>query len=139
MPSFDKTHSDQVATHSVDVARQGLEVDASDPQILERAIELAFDYRGDVTVVRHSDPQPLVGYIFDRNKGSTPECSAIRLIPADRDERITIAYSDIVKLSFSGRDTAAGKSFQTWMKKYVRNKLAGREASIHSESLEDDR
>jgi outer membrane protein assembly factor BamA len=40
-------------------------------------------------------------------------------------------------IEFSGRDTAAGKSFETWMKKYVQKKLAGEEASIRSEPLGD--
>ena len=33
--------------------------------------------------------------------------------------------------------TAAGKSFETWVKKFVSRKLAGESASIESEPLED--
>ncbi len=49
----------------------------------------------------------------------------VRLFPKDRDEKISIAYSDIARLEFTGRDTAAGKSFETWVKKYKEKKAAG--------------
>jgi len=66
------------------------------------------------------------GYIFDRRSGGTTlaQC-VVRLFPKDKDERITIPYSDIARLVFSGKDTAAGKSFETWVKKYHEKKAAG--------------
>lgn len=134
MPAFNKTHTD-VTTPSAELleAAQGIEVNGDDPVALAHAIDLAFDYRGDVTIIRRSDSNPIEGYIFDRRKSASPAESKLRMIPSTSDERITIAYSDIARLVFSGRDTAAGKSFDTWMKKYVQKKLAGQEASIHSE------
>ena len=39
-----------------------------------------------------------------------------------------IAYSDIAALAFTGRDTAAGKSWEAWVKKYVEKKAAGEKA-----------
>ena len=113
---------------------QGTRVDASDPDQLRKAIELAFDYRGDVTIVRRSDPAPIEGYIFDRRE--TGENGVIRLIPSTGNPRVTIPYNDIAALTFTGRDTAAGKSFETWMRKYVQKKLAGEDASIHAEPLD---
>lgn len=134
MPAFDKSHPD-ATTPSAEVlaAAQGVEVTGDDPVALAHAIDLAFDYRGDITIVRHSDPAPIEGYIFDRRKSASPADSKLRMIPSTSDDRITIHYSDIAQLIFTGRDTAAGKSFDTWMKKYVQKKLTGQEASIHSE------
>lgn len=133
MPQFNKSKAGGSGTIASLAAAQGLEVTADDPAVLAHAIDLAFDYRGDVTIVRRSDSARIEGYIFDRRRGDTPAESKLHIIPADTGERVSITYDDIAALVFSGRDTAAGKSFDTWMKKYVQKKLAGQEASIHSE------
>ena len=49
----------------------------------------------------------------------------MRIFPKDRDEKVAISYADIARLEFTGRDTAAGKSFETWVKKYHEKKAAG--------------
>jgi len=36
-------------------------------------------------------------------------------------------------LEFSGRDTAAGKSWENWLRKYAQKKVAGEIASIESD------
>ena len=51
-------------------------------------------------------------------------------------EKLTLTFAQIDRLEFTGRDTAAGKSFETWLKKYVEKKLAGEKASIESEPLD---
>ena len=117
-------------------ARQGIVVDAGDPVRLQHALELALNYRGDVTLTRRSTGSEIAGYLFDRVTGATPADTVIRLIPSNGDDRVTIPVDDIEQLRFSGRDTAAGKSFETWMKKYVEKKLAGEAADIESESLD---
>lgn len=116
---------------------QGFRIDASDPAALREAVDLALNYRGDVTIVRRSDPAPLDGYIFDRQSGKgSPDDVVLRLIPRDSDERIRIPLADVASLSFSGKDTASGKSFESWIKKYAQKKLAGEAANIESESLD---
>lgn len=117
-------------------ARQGIVVDASDPERLNHALQLSLEYRGDVTVTRRSNGLEVAGYLFDRVTGATPADTVIRMIPANGDDRVTIPVDDIQELRFSGRDTAVGKSFETWMKKYVEKKLAGKVAQIESESLD---
>jgi hypothetical protein len=48
-----------------------------------------------------------------------------------------VAYSDIAALAFTGRDTAAGKSFEAWMKKYWEKKAAGeKNIQIEAEVLD---
>ncbi len=96
---------------------------ASDDEI-RTAMEKAFDYRGDVTITK-KDGTSIEGYIFDRKPGKSLADSHVRLFPKDRDDKISIAYADIAALAFTGRDTAAGKSWETWVKKYQEKKAAG--------------
>ncbi|MBV8436069.1 MAG: hypothetical protein JOY95_00975 [Silvibacterium sp.] len=108
---------------------------ASDAEI-HAALEKAFDYRGDVTITL-KDGRTISGYIFDRRTGPTLATSAVRLIPAAERTKLTIAYSDIAALAFTGRDTAAGKSFEAWVRKYWEKKTAGEKGiALHPESLE---
>ena len=91
---------------------------------LREGLEKAFDYRGDVTIVR-KDGSSIEGYIFDRRVGATLEESVIRLFPKGDPTKVSIPYSDIASLQFTGRDTAAGKSWEAWLKKYWEKKAAG--------------
>src|SRR5712672_508090 len=108
---------------------------ASDAEV-RQALEKAFDYRGDVTITR-KDGSKVEGYIFDRRTGKTLADSAVRLFPKDADQKISIPYSEIAALAFSGRDTAAGKSFEAWVRKYWEKKAAGeKNIGIQAEALE---
>jgi hypothetical protein len=91
---------------------------------LREGLEKAFDYRGDVTIVR-KDGSAIEGYIFDRRAGATLEESVIRLFPKGDPTKVSILYADIASLQFTGRDTAAGKSWEAWLKKYWEKKAAG--------------
>ena len=107
---------------------------ASDEEV-RQALEKAFDYRGDVTITR-KDGSKVEGYIFDRRSGKTLADSAVRLFPKDADQKLSIPYSDIAALAFSGRDTAAGKSFEAWVRKYWEKKAAGeKNIGIQAEEL----
>jgi len=111
---------------------------ASEGEIRE-ALEKAFDYRGDLTVTLKNGER-LEGYLFDRrNDGAKlAECYA-RMIPKGRQEKVRIAYSDVAALAFTGKDTAAGKSFAAWVKKYNEKKAAGeKNIGIESESLDEE-
>lgn len=99
----------------------------------DAAMDQAFDYRGDVTL-ELTDGRSIEGYIFDR-RSHLPE-PYVRLIPKDSDQRVNVKYSEINRITFSGRDTAAGKSWETWVRKYQEKKAAGEAASIESEPLE---
>ncbi len=101
-----------------------------------QALEKAFDYRGDVTITR-KDGTKVEGYIFDRRTGKTLSDSVVRLYPKDSSDKLSVPYSDIAALAFTGRDTAAGKSFEAWVKKYWEKKAAGeKDIQIKPESLE---
>ena len=108
---------------------------ASEEEV-RQALEKAFDYRGDVTITR-KDGSKVEGYIFDRRTGKTLSDSAVRLFPKDSDQKISVPYADIAALGFTGRDTAAGKSFDAWVKKYWEKKAAGeKNIGIQAEALD---
>jgi hypothetical protein len=96
---------------------------ATDEEI-RAALEKAFDYRGDVTITR-KDGSTIEGYLFDRRNASSLKDSVVRLYPKTANEKVSISYADIAALAFTGRDTAAGKSWEAWMKKYAEKKAAG--------------
>ena len=91
---------------------------------LRVALEKAFDFRGDVTLTLKNG-QIVEGYIFDRRTGSTLSDSIVRIIPKNGDDKLAVKYRDIARIEFTGKDTAAGKSFETWVKKYQAKKAAG--------------
>lgn len=96
---------------------------ASDEEI-RAALEKAFDYRGDITITR-KDGSQIEGYLFDRRDAATLKDSIVRLYPKASNDKVAISYADIAALAFTGRDTAAGKSWEAWMKKYSAKKAAG--------------
>lgn len=103
---------------------QGQVWKAETEEELRTGLEKAFDYRGDVTVTR-KDGSTVEGYLFDRKSGVTLHDSYIRIMPPSSMERIKIRYSEITGLAFTGRDTASGKSWDAWVKKYKEKKAAG--------------
>ena len=113
----------------------GWSVDLGDDATTFDVLEKAFDYRGDVTLTL-KDGSTVAGYLFDRRRGKALADSSIRLMGPVSDEKITVRYADIKHIAFSDRDPAAGKSFETWVKKYIEKKMAGERASIESEPLE---
>jgi hypothetical protein len=108
---------------------------ASDAEVRE-ALEKAFDYRGDITLTR-KDGSKVEGYLYDRRTGVSLADSVVRVMPSDRGARVNVAYSDIAAIAFSGRDTAAGKTFDAWVKKYWEKKAAGeKNIQIEPEKLD---
>ena len=99
------------------------------------ALEKAFDYRGDVTITR-KDGTVVEGYVYDCKGGDTLEKSLVRVLPSNGSPRVSIPYSEIAALAFSGRDTAAGKSWEAWVRKYWQKRAAGEKAAIEPEALE---
>jgi hypothetical protein len=105
---------------------------------IRAVIEKAFDYRGDVTITRKDkDSTQITGYLFDRRIGSTLANSVVRLILASSSERPAIPYSEIAAIAFTGRDTAAGRSYEAWVRKYWEKRAKGeKNISIEPEALE---
>jgi hypothetical protein len=102
---------------------------------LRQALEDAFDYRGDVTITRR-DGTSVTGYIYDRKQGQDLSSSLVRILPADGSPRQSIPFADVARLVFSGRDTAAGKSWEAWVRKYWEKRAVGQAAEIEPEKLD---
>jgi hypothetical protein len=99
-------------------------------------IEKAFDYRGDITLTCKNG-SAITGYLFDRRIGSTLANSVVRLMLGASNERPAVPYSEIAAIAFTGRDTAAGKSYEAWVKKYWEKRAQGeKNISIEPEALE---
>ena len=94
------------------------------PEELRAALEHAFDYRGDVLITR-KDGSTVEGYIFDRRNGNTLETSLVRLLPKSGGGKVSVCYADISALAFSGRDMAAGRNWENWVRQYWAKKAAG--------------
>jgi hypothetical protein len=132
-------HADQleVAPGTQHETLQGWIPELANEDELREALEKAFDYRGDVAITR-KDGSKIEGYIFDRAIGKNLTDSFIRLLPNNSNQRVKITYSEIAALAFTGRDTAAGKSWEAWVKKYWDKKEKGGESlSLQPESLEE--
>ncbi|MCU1311048.1 MAG: hypothetical protein JWO20_2173 [Candidatus Angelobacter sp.] len=126
----------EVAPGTVHEKLEGWVPELASEDEIRAAFEKAFDFRGDVTITR-KDGTKVEGYIFDRRTGATLSDSVVRLFPKDSDTKISIPYSNIAALVFSGRDTAAGKSYEAWVKKYWEKRAAGeKNIGIAPEALE---
>ncbi len=116
---------------------QGWIPSLASPEEVRYALDKAFDYRGDVTLTLRSG-EKIEGYIFDRgSSGPTLDQCLVRMLPKAGTEKVSIRYSDVTRLEFNGRDTAAGKSFELWVKKYNERKARGEKAgSLEPEPLD---
>jgi hopanoid biosynthesis associated radical SAM protein HpnH len=106
----------QIGSIAVRPTLQGGDVAAEQ---LAAGLEQAFDYRGDVTITLGTG-EAVEGYIFDRD----PDGRTMRILTKTGD-RSTVKYADVVRLSFTGRDMADGRNWETWVRKYAARKAAG--------------
>lgn len=81
---------------------------------LSEVVDQAFDYRGDVTLELKSG-ESIVGYVFGRTNNDTR--ADLELFPTDKPGQITIQFADIAAIIFSGKDTALGQSWESWIQK----------------------
>jgi hypothetical protein len=84
------------------------------PAETAEAVELAFDYRGDVTLTLRSG-ESVIGYLFNRQV--VADGSYLDLFPSDSPGPRRISYHDIATIAFTGEDTANGKSWEGWVSK----------------------
>ena len=120
-------HVPAAAAHSP----EGRVFEFTDPQRAEEALELAFDYRGDVTVLL-ADGRRVEGYLFDRRQDAQGNL-IVRFMRSDSPQRESVLAKEIRKLAFTGRDTALGKSWETWVRQYAQ-RLAEKKAESASKA-----
>jgi hypothetical protein len=91
---------------------------------LKLALEKAFDYRGDVSLT-FKNGQKVEGYLFNRYTGASLADSYVQYFPANAPDKRKASYADIARIEFTGKDRAAGKHWEAWVKKYTEKKAAG--------------
>jgi hypothetical protein len=103
---------------------------------LRQAMEKARDYRGDVTLTLKSGER-IEAFIFNCQTGPTLEDSFLQCFAARSTEKRKVSYADIASVEFSGKDRAAGKHWEDWVKKYNERKAAGeKNIGLAPEALE---
>ncbi len=86
--------------------------------MLQEVLAHVCDYRGDVTIHLKTGEQ-VIGYVFDRQEGiSFPY---IKIFLANQAEPSVVKYQDIAEVEFSGEDTAFGRSWEDWAKKWQKS------------------
>ncbi len=93
-------------------------------QDLKTALEKAFDYRGDITITLKSG-EKIEAYIFNRHTGATLADSFVQYFTPNAPDKRKLSYDQIARLEFSGKDRAAGKHWEDWVKAYTEKKAAG--------------
>jgi len=126
----------EIAPGTVHENLQGWIPELVNDEDLRQALEKAFDYRGDVTITLKSGDR-IEAYIFNRIAGKTLTDSFVQYFTPSAPEKRKLCYADIARLEFSGKDRAAGKHWEDWVKAYNERKAAG-EANIalHPDALE---
>ena len=100
------------------------------------ALEKAFDYRGDVTLTLKSGER-IEAFIFNRQTGATLADSFLQYYTPSAPEKRKLSYAAIARIEFTGKDRAAGKQWEDWVRKYNERKAAGEKAiALKPEALD---
>ncbi len=103
---------------------------------LKSALEKAFDYRGNVTLTLKSGDK-IDAYIFNRITGVTLAESWVQYFTPSAPEKRKVSYAEIARIEFTGKDRAAGKHWEDWVKAWNEKKAAGeKNIALHPEALE---
>src|SRR5208282_1386976 len=103
---------------------------------LRQALEKAFDYRGDVTLTLKSGER-IEAYIFNRTTGATLADSWVQYFTPNTPEKRKVSYAEIARLEFTGKDRAAGKHWEDWVRTWNEKKAAGeKNIGLHPEKLD---
>ncbi len=108
---------------------------ATDDELRE-VLEKAFDYRGDVTLTLKSGER-IEAFVFNRLTGATLAESWVQYFTPSASDKRKLSYAQIARIEFTGKDRAAGKHWEDWVKKYNEKKAAGEtDIALAPEALE---
>jgi hypothetical protein len=122
--TMDQIESMEIAPGAEHEKLEGWVPEMATEEEVRSALEKAFDYRGDVSITLKSG-EKLDVFIFNRHTGATLADSYVQYFTPSAPEKRKISYAEIARLEFSGRDTAAGKRWEDWVKNYNDRKAAG--------------
>jgi hypothetical protein len=91
---------------------------------LHQALDKALDYRGDVTLTLKNGER-IEAYVFNCLSGSSLADSFVQYFAPNAPEKRKVSYAEIARIEFSGKDRAAGKHWEAWVKQYNEKKAAG--------------
>lgn len=122
--SLEQIEALELAPGAVHEKLEGWIPDLISEQELIQALEKAFNYRGDITLTLKSGER-IEAYIFNRRTGGSLADSWVHYFAPNSSEKQKISYAQIARLEFSGKDRAAGKHWEDWVKAYNERKAAG--------------
>ena len=103
---------------------------------LRDALEKAVDYRGDVTFTLKSGER-IEAFVFNCKSGPTLADSWAQYYTPTAPEKRKVGYAEIASIEFTGKDRAAGKHWEDWVKAWNEKKAAGeKNIALHPEALE---
>ena len=91
---------------------------------LYHVLEKARDYRGDVTLTLKNGER-IVAYVFNCQSGPTLAESFLQYFTPNSPEKRKARYADIARVEFTGKDRAAGKHWEDWVKAWNERRAAG--------------
>jgi hypothetical protein len=91
---------------------------------LRKALEKALDYRGDITLTLKNGER-IEAFVFNRQAGQSLADSYVHYFTPKAVEKRKVSYAEIARLEFTGKDRAAGKHWEDWVKAYNEKKAAG--------------
>ncbi len=134
--SLEQVESLELAPGSEHKQLEGWIPELASDEDVRQALEKAFEYRGDVTLTLKSG-EKIEAYIFNRQTGATLADSFVQYFTPKASEKCKVSYAEITRLEFSGKDRAAGKHWEDWLKAYNERKAAGeKNIALVPESLE---
>ena len=90
----------------------------------------------DVTITLKNGER-IEAFIFNRFTGATLADSWVQYFRPNAPEKRKLSYAEIARLEFSGKDRAAGKHWEDWVKAYNEKKAAGeKNIALVPEALE---
>ena len=112
VPGHGGGHRDRARVMEAEKTLEGWAPEPDAEMPLARIVELAFDYRGNTTVVKR-DGAELYGYVFNRD-ADAPE-PFLEMFDAEGGGPYRVPYAEVRTIHFTGKDTAAGKSYAAWL------------------------
>lgn len=126
----------EIAPGTVHEDLEGWVPELASDEDLRQAMEKAFDYRGDVTLTL-KDGRRVEAYIFNRDTGSTLASSFVQYFEPNVNGKQKVSYAEIARIEFTGKDRAAGKHWEDWVKAYNEKKAAGeKNIALHPDKID---
>jgi Zn/Cd-binding protein ZinT len=125
----------EIAPGAVHEDLEGFVPSLANDNELRDALEKAFDYRGDITITTKAGKK-IEAFIFNRHTGATLADSYVQYFEPNVNGKQKLGYAEIARLEFTGKDRAAGKHWEDWVKAYNERKAKGeKNIALHPEAV----